>query len=788
MADVFGTIGREQVELNNAATEATLKLLLQTTIAMAKGNKEEINKIATKAGLDPEAVQRANTALRPLGSAARDLGSAFNVVRKNLSTLGSQFVEGTAQTSNVFQAFSALPGLLGVFANGLAMVARFQEANLKTYREISSVGANFGGSLTQMRQAAANTYMTLDQFGAVVKKNGEALSMLGGGTNEGIQSFARLSKSLMSSPLGTQLLSLGYSTQEVNDGMLNYIAMTGGRTKAELSTAEGVKKVAQASGEYLEQLNGLAELTGKSRQQQQDELAQASKNAAFQSYLQTLDEESRKKAVAGMANAMATGGKGAVDAFQSKLMGVAPDKAGALFIATAGETANIIDKSAAAVADKNKKVADMNAYVAEGFRAAQRDMSKFSEEGLFAIIRQGGPLAESLQQLGITANKAATMTDEEIKTILDKKVLADSEAKQMVEAEKSLKEFTQALIGLINPIVTLLTPVLKFVAGLFGGFGNWLNSLSNSGKMVVSVMTALVGVTAAYLLLKKREAAGEGLSKLIPIGAAGGGAGGGIGAGMGAALQGLAGGLKAVANPMALVGLGALTLAVMGLAQAFKIASVGFEPFGKMIESFGKSVKSAFEGIAVVFTSLTSVITSIGNTIVTVFNGLADGILKLQTANPIKILSIGGAIGTLGVGLAPFSLFGGIASLSINTLADGLLKIQTVDAEKLKKVAEGMQKINEATPTVGQTLRAGLSNIVSRVTGGETAPAAGAAGAGPAAGAAQSTNEMILITNELKRLNNVSSDILRNMRDAVDQMRRNVDATRSLSGNLFPTP
>ena len=36
MADVTGRIGNEEVELNNAATEATLRLLLQATLSANK--------------------------------------------------------------------------------------------------------------------------------------------------------------------------------------------------------------------------------------------------------------------------------------------------------------------------------------------------------------------------------------------------------------------------------------------------------------------------------------------------------------------------------------------------------------------------------------------------------------------------------------------------------------------------------------------------------------------------------------------------------------------------------
>jgi hypothetical protein len=405
--------------------------------------------------------------------------------------------------TEVFGAMTKLPGIFGPMASVMQLVTQYQEQNLKTYQQISNAGVNFGGSLTQMRQAAANSYMTLEEFGAVVSKHSGTLANLGGNADNGARNLALLSKSLLGSNVGKELLAMGYTTKDVNEGMLNYIAMTGGRTSAELKNAEGVKKVTDASADYLTQLDGLARLTGKSREQQQSDLDAAMKNAAFQSKLQGMSEAERAKATAGMANALALGGKGAADAFQSKIMGVAPDKAGQLFIATAGNLAGVVDKSAGMVLDGSKSVKDMGGTMKEGMRAAQQDYAKFGKEGVFAIIRQGGPLADSLSQLGITANNAKNKTNEEIDAALAKIDLQNSEAAQMTAANASLKEFGQAINGIIGPIVSFLTPVIKVVAQAFGMVGGWINSIeSPMGKLAVSL--GLLGATVtAYMLIQQ---------------------------------------------------------------------------------------------------------------------------------------------------------------------------------------------------------------------------------------------------------------------------------------------
>ena len=93
----------------------------------------------------------------------------------------------------------------------------------------------------------------------------------------------------------------------------------------------------------------------------------------------------------------------------------------------------------------------------------------------------------------------------------------------------------------------------------------------------------------------------------------------GAGAGIGAMLKGMAGGLAAIANPLTLAGLAAVTVAINGIAFAIETASPAFEPFGKLLESAGKTIKSVFEGLG-------STIESIGNSIGTIITTVGDSI------------------------------------------------------------------------------------------------------------------------------------------------------------------
>ena len=374
--NVTGQIGNDQVNLENAATEATLKLLLQATLATTKEQRKAISEIAEKANIDPKTIKKVNEGLTSVSSESFKFGAALGGLTsafKITTSITDGLTSGLGSASDVLGRIGGLNGVIGDIASGFQRLAKFQEESMRSYQQMTESGVNFGGSLTNLRMAASNSYLTLDQFTNLMKTNSDTFAKLGGSVNDGAMAFAKMSKSLISSEAGTHLLALGMSAEEVNQNMANYISISGYRNKRD---AAAQAEMTQASANYMEQLNGLAEITGKSRKEQQDELAAASKNAAWQAQLATMDEKQKAKATAGMANALAIGGKGAVDLFQSKIMGIAPDKAGALLMGTASTMAGVIDQSADMVKDNSKGTADMNKTVSQGMKAAQEDFTK----------------------------------------------------------------------------------------------------------------------------------------------------------------------------------------------------------------------------------------------------------------------------------------------------------------------------------------------------------------------------------------------------------------------------
>lgn len=686
MADVSGTIGNEYVELNNAATEATLRLLLQATLATTKSQKDAIQKLASSAGLNPTTVAQVNTALQTatphmnlLGKSAFAVGAAFGSVQTELTNVVNttkKLAAGNAQASDVFSSLGMLPGPLGLVSKGFAQLAAFQEAQLANYQSLTKAGVNFGGSLVDLRLAASNSYMTMQEFSSMMKENGATLAKMGSTADQGARSFVLASNSLQKSGLGDNLRGLGYTAQEVNQGMLDYISITGGRSKKEMQNTDALSKGTTA---YLSELDALAQITGKSKEEQEKALKEAATNAAWESYLATLDPKETDKAIQGINEAFAKGGKGAQQAFMSAAQGLPPmTKEAQQYTAVARNMNNVTMNQVAMIKDNTKSLDDMK-KAGNAYSVAAVEDKKTIENAGRAIIMGNGELAGTMSNIFKSSTQAVKQgTDtlegankQRAEVEKNQEERAKSQAADAAKTQKSLQEFGQAIMSLVSPVINTLLPVINKIIQVMAEF-----------KVVTyAVITALIALKASAVASR--------LTSALPSGPGGSaGAAGGVLGNLGKGAKGL--------------GIGA----GIGIAGSLAADALGKDTTaGKAADVLGTA--GSFAGTGAMIGSL--------------------------------IPGIGTAIGA-GVG----ALAGGAYGLYQNF-------------KPPEKMAEG-GIVNK--PTIIEAGEAGSEAIIP-LTSFES------------------------LRDELKMLNMQSAEMIRYLRDTADYSKRNVDATRALSGDHF---
>ncbi len=690
MADVIGTIGNEIVELNNAATEATLKQLLSAI--------QNMGGTTTPGSPSAAAINTTNTSFRNLTNTTESLNKTTTDLIAKWSDFTKQIYDGTTTTSGLFSQAAKLSGSFGFLFTILGYVAKAQEDNLKAYQDITKFGSNFGGNLTQLREAATRSYVSFEEFTGLIKNNSETFVKMGGTVNQGAIAFTKLSNQLLQSSIGDDLRALGYTTSEVNQGMLTYINLTGGRSREELKNTKGI---VDGTKNYLEQLDRLSSITGESREQLEKKLKEEAANAAWEAYLLTLDEEGRKKANAALFESMTKGGKGAADALKANLMGIpVQTEVGQKFVGTMQNANQAVNDLANNVRDSSKSLNDI----------------KTSSAGLSVAMAKDGQNLRSIAMAQISAGKDVEMWSKilqastnaqrnNINTVEDqiafeekqKKEQEDrkkSEAAQAVEAQKALKEMEQGIMAALLPALQALTPIVN---SLVIGFSKVITTL-------LEYKEAVIAVIAAYSVFK----VGKGIGGLLGGGGGGPGGGGpggggpgGVGpgglGGIGGALIGMSKGLASFANPTVLAG------------------SVGF---GIAIAAIGAGLAGATWIMSKALPTL------------------AEGLQPFEDLNGDKLAASGKGILILGTGLAVFGT-GGIAAgigTIINGLANNLMEFfgkktlfkqieefsdLNFDSEKIKLNSEAMIDFGKAMSASGiGNMLAGLGNITSLLVDG----------------------------------------------------------------------
>ena len=736
MADVFGRIGNEEVELNNAATEATLRLLLQSSLTANKQTIESISKIAAKAGIDQNTVTTTNLNVSKLGEASFKLGAMWGGLTNASDVLTRKFsgvvevteklTSGASQASDVLSVMSRIGGPLGVVLAGMSKLAAFQENSLRAYQEITSAGANFSGSLTQMRLAASQSYLTLNEFTELMKSNSSTFAMMGNNVNQGAVAFSKFSKSLISSDLGTELMSLGYNFKDINQGAINYIAATGGRTKAEMTSAAGLAALSSGTAAYLEQVDRLAQITGKSREEQESELKRLSMQAAWENYiakLRLVDPKAADRAVAGLTEASARGGKQMAENFQAYSLGMAPaNEANAKFAGILQEGDAALRNLVATTKDGSKTVNDVYKNSA-GITYGLVQDSKRNGNAAVAISLQGKEGAEAMnvafraetQALNQNLHSLKDHENQVVKITKEQEIRKNSEATIAANTQKAVKELGQSIMEKLMPAVAF---VMSAFNKLLTGIISVVDWMIKTPAALAGLITATGLLTASFIAAKveqSRKAAdalirgtpGSPMYVLVmnPSGGTGGGGEGGGKGGKGSKGGKLLKGAKGF-GAGALVGIGA-DLAADALGRETKAGA-------------GADILGSAAGMAGTGAMIGSFVPGVGTAIGA---------------------GIGGTIGA-GVGLYENwgTLFGENKSSQVPTLT---------------KSAETSIASSTANSIASNT------NSKSEISVVET------------------------LRTELQTLNKQSAEMLKYIKETSDYSRRTFDATSALSGNHF---
>jgi len=218
--------------------------------------------------------------------------------QRDLVKANDDVVEGIRKVGNSFVGLGKAAfegsGSISAFTDnvvGLKTLGNRLDVNIETFRQLSATGANFGASIVQLRTAAAEAALPLDDFAALVANNSQNLAALFGSTTQGARAIASLGRDVRA--VGKESLTpLGFTVDEINETLL--LNLDSQRRTGVLDRLTNDQRRDSAIS-FAKQLDRLAKLTGIQRQELASTLESQRSNERFQVALQGVTEETRQR-------------------------------------------------------------------------------------------------------------------------------------------------------------------------------------------------------------------------------------------------------------------------------------------------------------------------------------------------------------------------------------------------------------------------------------------------------------------------------------------------------------
>ena len=251
-------------------------------------DKKHFKKLADATKLSEEQLKELQPVVKGSIAAFDQLGERIRDSADTIIGFGKALYRGEGTISSYTDTFSGKFGLIG---DTIAGTGKLLDTNIEMFRQLSQTGANFGQSIIQLRQAAADSALPLDDFASLVASNSEALAALRGSATQGAEFIAGLGNALRTQAV-PQLATLGFTVDEINDTLLLNLER---QRRTGMFDANATQFNIDSAIRFGKQLDRLAKLTGVQREQLQKEIEAAQSNERFQAFLQGTTEETRQR-------------------------------------------------------------------------------------------------------------------------------------------------------------------------------------------------------------------------------------------------------------------------------------------------------------------------------------------------------------------------------------------------------------------------------------------------------------------------------------------------------------
>ena len=582
--------------------EQELQRMFEKFQSGVKLTDDEMQKLAKDASLANKALDSMSRGLFNLSKSALNLGKKLYEGEQGAAANNEMVKTATdavADFASIFGVVGKVIGkLISAFGSYVQEVNKMSDRLYKSYQNLSKVGVTAADGMMGIAESAQRlgyglNEIGLENFGRLMKASAQDLALLSGSAVQGRKDFTEFASEVVRGSAGRELMNLGYSVEELNEGLAGYIGLQARVGLAQNKTQAELRAGATA---YLKEMDALTKLTGLQKSELEEGINKGRAIEAFRAKLEDMRANGQEKEADAMEKYYAVMLKQAPTIAQ----GFA-EAASGLIVSDAGRQYNLaIDQGANVIQNLTTGAMSLEQALGATYKQAKLSEGEFRQ---LAMAMASGNVIGSYTELADIAKRSGISQEEMAKSI---KEAQDAQAQgpggvaAQTDLRRSQMDSRDALQNLVKAGVQPAT-----------------SAMSAFSKVTGKVVTALGGTVSNAV-----NAVVPGTVSAAPTpmsgggGAAGGGGGGAAGGGGGGGLAGVkdaAGGggvgfFRALGMGMQGLGLGATGPGPGTVGNVRPEDLIKFTSGTGTSEHFGKlepSVQQAFLSMAQDYSNLT---------------------------------------------------------------------------------------------------------------------------------------------------------------------------------------
>ena len=438
----------------------------------ARTNNEDFKKLADQAS---ELARKMETNARILD----DINSTGKKLTNTFFSLGDAAVTGKDNISFFTESVRNFP----IVGAAVADLGKSLDFNIDQFRSLASVGADFSGSLVQLRIASRNAFLPLLEFTDLVAQNSSQLAGLFGSVNQGAVALSGLTRSVRSN-LIPEFAGLGITTENLNEFLGTFFDLQRIQNRTQFRDQA---EATEAIRSYTIEVDKIARLTGVQREALNNAIKAQRDDSVFQSYLRglTVEQANQQQAlVAGLSglnpvvgdavkNILSTGFP--LGEFESTLVGTTDGLLDNILALRAGEIGTV---------EFTNRLATSSKQFANTFDPA--------------VLRAGGAIGEVGNNL-LALNRNFANLDELTE---EQRLNIQNFTAQIGQAQEQLRILGSQFEGLNTAALAQLGPGLGLLLSgtnkTLEGVNNAVNFLSNKAPELVAA-AVITGQAGKYI-------------------------------------------------------------------------------------------------------------------------------------------------------------------------------------------------------------------------------------------------------------------------------------------------